>query len=576
MFKVLLTSFFSLLIISAFSQAYIDPKLFKNDWTDSQPVVIVFNQKSINVTGTWSKVAKGNYVYEQLVAESKIKQLDVVNYLMSQNQQFQSFYIINGISTSLTQNQAIAISRMDDVKAIVGDYDVFSLDYMESNNSLKSRSVEPEWGIKKIGADILWEQGFKGKGVVIGGLDTGFEWYLDALKPKYRGYVNDSTAQHVYNWHDGIHTSSPLNADTINPCGFSSLVPCDDGNHGTHTMGTMIGSDSTNQIGVAPEAQWIACRNMDRGWGKPSSYLECFEWMLAPRDLNYNNPRPDLSPDVINNSWYCADIEGCDDINRFLFDDAIKNMKAAGIVVVVSAGNSGGQGCGSISETPALFKSSFSVGATNIEDQIAGFSSRGPSMIDSTEVWLKPNVSAPGVDVRSVIKDGTFANFSGTSMAGPHVAGAVALIISANPNLRGQVELIEDILEATAIPLTSDMDCDTFAGFKVPNAVFGHGRINVLAAVERAIQLSNTTQFEPSVSIDVYPNPASDIITIDGFDQLINGIVIRDLQGKIIRSYSYGNDRQLITLGVVDLIQGIYLLEVNTSMGKQIVKLVKK
>lgn len=576
MYKVIFSLFVSMCITYGFSQTHVDPKLYSHGWSTPKPCVIVFNSESIRVEQSWSKVAKGNYVYQQLVSTSEKEQREVSQFLKSENIQFQSFYIVNAISTKLTESEAMKIIGMKRVKAILSDDDIYAINYIEHDNSVQSRSTEPEWGIKKIGADKVWEKGYKGKGVVIGGLDTGFEWYHGVLKPKYRGYVDDSTAVHMYNWHDGVHTYSPLNGnDTINPCGFSSKIPCDDGSHGTHTMGTMVGSDSTNLIGVAPDAEWVACRNMDRGWGKPSTYLECFEWMLAPRDTSFKNPRPDLAPDVINNSWYCAESEGCDNVNRFLFDDAIKNMKAAGIVVVVSAGNSGTQGCGSIKDTPALFKSSFSVGATDINDLIAGFSSRGPAKIDSM-VWLKPNVSAPGVDIRSITKNGSYANYGGTSMSGPHVAGAVALIISANPSLRGRVELIEDILEATATPLTSDIDCDTFPGAKVPNAVFGYGRINVEAAVERALLLSNAIDVNSKVSVDVYPNPASDIVTIDGQESLINGIVIRDLQGKVVRSHSFDSQRQLITLGIVELMQGIYVLEVNTQIGKQFVKLVKK
>src|SRR5690606_25802684 len=143
------------------------------------------------------------------------------------------------------------------------------------------RSVEPEWGIKNIKADSVWQLGFQGQGIVIGGQDTGYDWDVSPLISKYRGWQED-TVIHSYNWHDAIHERSPMNEDDNNPCGFDSLEPCDDHNHGTHTMGIMVGSDDFNSIGVAPDAQWIGCRNMDRGDGQPSTYLECFEWFLAP------------------------------------------------------------------------------------------------------------------------------------------------------------------------------------------------------------------------------------------------------------------------------------------------------
>lgn len=131
-------------------------------------------------------------------------------------------------------------------------------------------------------------------------------------------------------------------------------MPCDDDKHGTHTMGTMVGEDDENSIGVAPEAKWIACRNMDRGWGQPSTYMECFEWFLAPYDLEGENADPDKAPHVINNSWFCSVEEGCNPSNFILMEEIVKNLKASGVVVVVSAGNSGGSGCGSVTGPPAF------------------------------------------------------------------------------------------------------------------------------------------------------------------------------------------------------------------------------
>jgi len=166
------------------------------------------------------------------------------------------------------------------------------------------------WGVTKINAPQVWAAGDTGQGVVIAGEDTGYQWDHPALKPHYRGW-NGTTADHNYNWHDSIHNS------TGNPCGNDSPAPCDDFGHGTHTVGTMAGDDgATHQIGVAPGAKWIGCRNMDDGNGTPARYIECMQWMLAPTDLNDQNPNPDLAPDVISNSWTCIPSEGCT-VGRF-------------------------------------------------------------------------------------------------------------------------------------------------------------------------------------------------------------------------------------------------------------------
>src|SRR5207253_5916476 len=130
-------------------------------------------------------------------------------------------------------------------------------------------------------------------------------------------------------------------------CGPNSLFPCDDYGHGTHTTGTTSGDDGAgNQVGVAPGAKWIGCRNMDVGNGTPASYTECFQFFMAPTDLSGQNPNPALRPHVMNNSWGCPTSEGCaPDTLRTV----VENSQASGIFVEVSAGNSGSS-CGTVND----------------------------------------------------------------------------------------------------------------------------------------------------------------------------------------------------------------------------------
>jgi hypothetical protein len=330
--------------------------------------------------------------------------------------------------------------------------------------------------------------------VIVGGQDTGYEWDHPALINQYRGYDPETmNADHNYNWHDAIQTSSN------NPCPTPSPYPCDDHNHGTHTMGTMVGTDGgANQIGVAPGAKWMACRNMDLGDGTPETYLDCFQWFLAPTNIVGTNPDPSKAPHVINNSWACPPSEGCDGASSIEpLRQAVVSLKNAGVVVVVSNGNNGGI-CSTTVYPPATFEESFSVGATDINEIIANFSSKGPSLYNGTH--LKPEVSAPGVSVRSSFRNASYGTSSGTSMAGPHVAGAVALIISANPGLAGQVETIEDILMETATTRLSTNDCGGIPTGTSPNNTYGHGIINALAAVQAALQFLDVSliKFEAS------------------------------------------------------------------------------
>ena len=347
-------------------------------------------------------------------------------------------------------------------------------------STLPAASAQIQWNIQKVNAPSLWAAGLTGQGVVIGGQDTGYQWDHPAIKNQYRGW-NGATADHNYNWHDAIHTNDS-HTSPGNPCGFDAQAPCDDNGHGTHTMGTMVGDDGQGgQIGMAPGARWIGCRNMEQGWGSPASYTECFQWFIQPTDLAGQNPRPDLAPDVINNSWACPSSEGC---NWDSLQTIIENVRAAGIFVVVSAGNNG-PGCSTVGEPPAIFDASFSVGATDGSDNIAYFSSRGPVTIDGSN-RLKPDVSAPGVNVYSSYPTNNYTTLSGTSMAGPHVAGLAALMISADPTLRDQVASIADAIKSTALHLTTSQNCGSVPGSQVPNNTFGYGRIDACIALQAA------------------------------------------------------------------------------------------
>jgi subtilisin family serine protease len=234
---------------------------------------------------------------------------------------------------------------------------------------------------------------------------------------------------------------------------------------------------------MAPGARWIGCRNMDQGNGTPARYAECFEFLLAPTDTSGANPRPELGADVISNSWGCPPSEGCTDPD--VLRAVVENTRAAGIFISVAAGN-GGSDCSTVATVPSFYQASFSVGATSLSDTIAIFSSRGPVAIDGSN-RVKPDVVAPGISILSSVPPADYSRFSGTSMATPHVSGAVALIWSAAPWLANHVPETEELLRATAVHLTTDQECGGVPGSAIPNPVFGWGRIDVAAAVAAAL-----------------------------------------------------------------------------------------
>ena len=476
-------------------------------------VILLADQADVSAANDMKdQDARGWFVYNTLTQHAARTQVGLQALLKSQGVTYQSFWAANMLVADADRQLIDTLAARPDVARVDSNLPtrwiedpVVAKFGISTQGPNAPTAVEP--GVANVNAPLVWALGFTGQGMVVGNQDTGMRWDHNALKPKYRGW-NGVTADHNFNWHDSIHSGGGT-------CGPNTVIPCDDQGHGTHTTGTTVGDDGTgNQVGVAPGAKWIGCRNMDQGNGTPATYTECFQFFIAPTDLAGNNPNPALRPHVMNNSWGCPVSEGCTTGTEL--QTIVNNTQSAGIFVVVSAGNSG-PNCSTVQDAPAFYDASFSVGAISATtNTLASFSSRGPGTLAPNP--LKPNISAPGVTVRSSLRTGlaNYGSMSGTSMAGPHVVGVVALLWSARPQLVRDIALTKTILQNTANPaviLSPAQTCGgTNSATNIPNNSFGYGRVDALAAVNSV---------PTSTSADV----SGQITTPDG--QPLAGVTVR-------------------------------------------------
>ena len=466
------------------AEAPVDPRIFAGKAAGKSASFLVVLREQADVSAAASipdRVERIRYVYETLKAAAEVSQRQLAARLSEAGVPFRSHFLVNMIEVEAPASLARELAARPEVSSLAANPAVHPPEPPPEIAPEEASSVEagatPEPHVSLIGAPQVWALGFTGQGVVVAMADTGFTWDHPALKPHYRGF-DGTSATHDYNWHDAIHDAKPAN-----PCGSSTTTPCDDDGHGTSTASLAVGDDGAgNQVGIAPGAKFIGCRNMDQGTGTPARYTECFEFFLAPTDASARNPRPELAPQIVSNSWGCPDSEGCTDPD--VLRSIVENVRAAGILVVVSAGNDG-PNCSTIG-IPATYDAAFSVGATSLTDTIASFSSRGTVTADGSN-RVKPDICAPGVGLRVASNPtGYRGGFSGTSGSCPLVAGAAALLLSAAPSLEGHPDTARALLEQSALRLTAAQTCGGVDGNAIPNTVFGFGRVNVAAAVALA------------------------------------------------------------------------------------------
>ena len=417
---------------------------------DEEVSVIIIMNDQVNLKQFHNNKKKERRVNinKALRAKAQETQRPLQSFLKEKNaQQMTSFWMINGMAATVRADQIKELANFPGIKTVRLD-DMISLD-----PSNPAYSATPEWNLTAIGAPAMWNVGFTGSGITVANMDTGVDKLHPDLIANFRGGNNS--------WYDphGEHAD-----------------PYDSHGHGTQTMGVIVGRDSSGTaIGVAPSARWMAVKIFnDAGLSSYSAIHQGFQWLLDPD----NDPNTDDLPDIVNNSWGDREL-----VNQCFteFQQDIQTLKASGVAVVFSAGNEGPFDYTSVS--PANNQESVAVGAVDDFLIIGDFSSRGPSACNDK---LFPTLVAPGINVRTsdltfngVIPD-SYAYVSGTSFAAPHVSGAMALLLTAQPNLTPAE------LEAALTESASDLgDLD-------PDNDYGHGLLNVTAAWE-LIQTGNAS-----------------------------------------------------------------------------------
>jgi hypothetical protein len=457
--------------------------LYGNPGFTEDGFLIIFKQQA-NLDSAYkmeNRTEQIAFVYHALVSVADEAQTPIRQELTRQNIRFRSHYLMNMIQVDNRPDLASQFENRPEVARVIVNPNVRIVRYTESLRMIVpllptklAKSIE--WNIEAVGAPKIWDAGITGKGIVVASADTGVDWTHPAIQSQYRGW-NAGAVSHSYQWLDAWDDTA---------------APWDDNGHGTHTVGIMVGDDGQgNQIGMAPGAQWIACRNMRYGIGNPGAYITCMEFFLAPYPFKgdpFRDGHPELAPDIVNNSWGCPEREGCSPDTLSI---AFQNLQAAGIMMVAAAGNDG-PACHSVKDPPGNDSSVFTVGAVNQSGELASFSSKGP-----VAQRIKPDVVAPGQGIRSSIPGGGYAPLDGTSMASPHVAGLIALLWAANPSLIGNISQTENILISTAASRNADGNscpleakkcfCGNDSLHQQPNNEYGTGLVDAWKAYLQAL-----------------------------------------------------------------------------------------
>jgi subtilisin family serine protease len=381
-------------------------------------------------------------------------------------------WITNAIEVKATPDVIRELAARPEVAAVQPNA------VIEAPAAVTSSAAEPNLAV--VNAPALWDLGYRGQGVVVASMDTGVDATHPDLSGSWRGGSNS--------WYDpnGQHTT-----------------PTDVNGHGTQTTGVMVGGAAgSTSIGLAPDAKWIAVKIFnDSGQATTSRIHQGFQWLLDPD----GNPSTPDAPNVVNNSWTMSTASCALD-----FQLDLRSLRAAGILPVFAAGNYGPT-VGTVM-SPANLPEAFAVGGTDNSDAIYPYSSRGPS---SCAGATAPALAAPATNVRTSDLYGGYVTETGTSMAAPHVSGALALLLGAVPGLSADQQAAA--LQGSAVDLGA-------AGL---DNNFGYGRLDVLAAYHQVATTPDyTVGVSPSSVTVAAGGQASYAVTVTGVNGFAGDVAL--------------------------------------------------
>lgn len=453
-----------LLVLLSFSVAAVVYFAFGQPGLFGDRLFVVFKEQADISTITAEPLSqRKSELYQTLITTAIETQARLQNKLDKWHVGYTSYYLVNGMEVNGGLLLKALLAAQPEVDRVLESPHLRPLPkaLAASEGDLTNAADETAWNLEMIDAPRVWEElGVTGEGVVIGQTDSGVDGSHPELRYAYRGEgIGDD-----YNWLD------PWN---------QSQYPTDYSGHGTGTLGIEVSS----KRGVAPGAQWMGCVNLARNLGNPALYLDCMQFMFAPYPRSgdpFTEGDPSKAANIVNNSWGCPGIEGCD---LAVFEPALRVMKAAGIFMAASAGNSAEYGCNSVTDPPATSVEVFTIGSVNKSADLSDFSSAGPVSLNG-KTYYKPNILAPGESILLLAPRNTYEMGSGTSFAAPHVSGVVALMWSANPALVGDIDATYRILLETAKPYTGRRpECENTMYFD------DIGIVDAFAAVQAALAL---------------------------------------------------------------------------------------